>query len=77
MIWRQSLAGLCWFGIALLLSAGHVHSADVETPLADAAQRQELSTIRVLLDKDADVNAAQDSNEMLSRRRREPWNALS
>ncbi|MCA9108661.1 MAG: ankyrin repeat domain-containing protein [Planctomycetaceae bacterium] len=43
----------------VLTSTDDVYSADVDAPLADAAESGEYSTIRQLLDNGADLNAAQ------------------
>ena len=50
-----------FFGVVALVltSTDNVYSADVDAPLADAAESGEYSTIRQLLDNGADLNAAQ------------------
>ncbi len=47
-----------WFAFAVLISAG-VPSFATSSPLADAAAKSDRATIRTLLKKHADVNAAQ------------------
>src|SRR5262245_43905980 len=51
----KSLRGLLVLGAATLLWA----AAPVESPVADAAMRKDVAAVRALLEKGADVNAAQ------------------
>lgn len=47
------------FGLATLLAAFHVAASTEKSPLADAAENLDRATIRTLLKKHTDVNAAQ------------------
>ena len=46
-------------GLALLLPTGSLCAADSNAPLADAAEKMDRSSIRILLEQRADVNAPQ------------------
>lgn len=54
-----SVALSCCLGILALWSTNEVQSAEVESPLADAAEQRDVVKLRALIDGDADVNATQ------------------
>lgn len=55
----RSMIQLCSIVVLVSMSAADIHSAEVNAPLADAAEQHDEDTMRDLLDGGADVNAVQ------------------